>query len=498
MNLSIFTTIVTFLLLCCVVATTRILAQNIKLFHLSDFHYDPFYGTSCAMCTAGQSPSAQKSGYPGCDSSAEMVKGTLRAVARTIVDLNVDEAIIVYTGDWFRHGMRDQCLLNHGQGSSAAVGKEIMDFIFQAFEDDLYNYTAQYEASRRLAGFPSRKNRGRRFHVLPVGHHNVGGSASQRSSGRTILKPVTNIGNEDGGGDALDLQGLDYYFNVTAPPLPMRDFANKLQSKNYLQPNEAQMYAKCGYTSTEIMDGKIRVIVLNTLLWAIQLKPKPTSSEMQDPCGQLAWLKQEMNTARSNGGQKIYIQSHIPPLFGFWNFLEASYFSTFANLLEENNDLVSGIFFGHIHRFQYGVISSPTNGARNIVPFWLGGPVTRASKTIPDFGVYDIDPTNFTITDVRQNSITSNATDPLQPSSWSLGTSFKTAMGLSDLSSNSLYNLAQNFRRNSSYNNVFQTYLAFEQGGYIPDGVTCTGSCQNIAACELISFTVGEDALCNL
>lgn len=485
--------------------------NSTKLFHLSDLHLDLWFGQSCGVHVCRNS-SVPKTGLPGCDSSPEMVRGVLRQIARTIVDSGAQTSIIVYTGDHFRHDFGASCM---GDINEAAF--KTVDFILKAFKDDLYAYVSEYEQEvilrkkntppllqRLRSGNTNTNKKQRSIHMLPIGHHQPFADAiykkNKRINGRLsqstqrVLNTSDNLGNED--------FVPDYFFNFTdtsTNPI-LQKFSSKLLAQGFLQtPDQATLFSRCAFSYRTLDDLQIRVIILNTLLYATELKPATSD---KDPCGQFAFMKEQLDAARANN-QRVIIQSHIPPYFGLWkpDILGGQYYSTYNGLVSDNADIIAIQLYGHIHRFQYGQmtsLSSSSVGYANMPPMFLGGPVTRASKTTPDFGVYDLDPVTFAVTDIHQVVIADDAQDPLLAASWQMGPSFKQSLGLADMSGTSLYNLAHSMRFDSSFDAIFQNYLVFEQGGRVPAGVTCTGSCQWIAACELIAFTTVEDAECAL
>ena len=122
-----------------------------------------------------------------------------------------------------------------------------------------------------------------------------------------------------------------------------------------------------GFYSKYSSDGRIRILSLNTLLWAQQLSngvrtinryhsaksiPQPTSSPVpcqqrsDDPFGQLAWLEEEVRQAAEQG-QYVMLVGHIPPgvkageqgwCWQYWQRLE--------QLLHRYESVITALQFG--------------------------------------------------------------------------------------------------------------------------------------------------------
>ena len=435
---------------------------TVKVIHMSDFHYDPLFGTAGAVgpCTSN---STRKSGLPGCDSSVEMLHGGLEAVARTIVDLDIDVAAIIYTGDWFRHDMDKNAAI----ANETALAFQIIDTMTAAMSANLSAHLARHER-RRAAAAPGRPVKKRVVEFVHAPH--VPGAMS------------VSLGNED--------HLKDYHFDFKKPSTVVQKFASSLRSTGFLDDKQARMVGKCAFYSHVVAgfaSPRLRVVVLNTLLWANKLKPALKASDT-DPCGMLSFLGAELAKARRNG-ERVYVASHIPPVFTQWR---SDFFTKYVALMTQYNDVVSAQFYGHTHRFQFCALTSKGAG---ISPAFVGGPFTRVSHTTSDFGVYDVD-SQYRVADIHQVTLVAGATDPRAPSSWAMGPSFKAAMNVADLSAPSLYQLAYNMRHNSAYDGIFQKYFAFDQGGRVVNGTTCDTLCKHVNTCMLIAFDPVSAALC--
>ena len=101
----------------------------------------------------------------------------------------------------------------------------------------------------------------------------------------------------------------------------------------------------------------MKVIVLNTLYYAVSWCNN-TIDRVADPADQFAWLEKEL--ASTPKTQQIIISAHVPPGYRteyptlpLW---QPQYIPRFEKIISKYADLISGMFFGHVHRDDYKLL----------------------------------------------------------------------------------------------------------------------------------------------
>lgn len=95
----------------------------------------------------------------------------------------------------------------------------------------------------------------------------------------------------------------------------------------------------------------LSVLVLQTILYSV--KNHGVSPEAEpDPGGQFAWIRAELDSARSDS-RRVILMSHIPPIaddFSSEHLWRLAYQRTMLTILAEYSDVVTGSLYGHVHR----------------------------------------------------------------------------------------------------------------------------------------------------
>jgi hypothetical protein len=400
------------------------------ILHLSDFHLDPYFGTSlAAMAATCGGASSPWYGLPGCDAPRTLVESAINASAETLAKstAGLERPPLVYvTGDWLRHELT-------AVPDAATTATEI-------FADIIGLLKAQFGAA----------------------------------AGNALIHPMMPVclGNED--------FVPDYHFNVSAAGsvLLMQQVASMLESAGFFagagQENQSATFAYCGYAAYVADPGQLRVLTLNTLIWTMDMNPPTTES---DPCGQLAWMESQLVKAQA-AGESVHLISHIPPSIVFW---KPNFYDSFKALLAKYPAVVTAQFYGHVHRFAY-VVSEDVSV---MPPSFLGGPVTRISNTIPDYAITTVNSASV-VTDRVQYYLDSAS------HTWVQGQSLKKALGTQDLSSASLLAASVSMldRSSAAGNATWPKLYAMVEGGELPAGDTCDYlTCRLLILC----FTVAED-----
>lgn len=229
-----------------------------KVLFLSDLHVDPDYGTPLAgRGGCNHTPTATHVlGTYGCDSPTQLVNESIRTASLENPDL------VLISGDWLRHDADE--LLQYPNALSNIV-HNITDML-----------SLHFGASR---------------------------------TSNTVLTAKPPLFDSLGNNDAVP----DYEFNISATQNAiLTDLTADLKKKYFLTSDEAVVFGKCGFFNRTVTGlgkyGKsLDVIVLNTLLWDIELTPVPENTA--DPCGQLAFFEGAL-AATTN---PVVVLAHIPP-----------------------------------------------------------------------------------------------------------------------------------------------------------------------------------------
>jgi hypothetical protein len=94
-----------------------------------------------------------------------------------------------------------------------------------------------------------------------------------------------------------------------------------------------------GGISYDAFNSGLKVISINTVMYHTRNRHFKDDS---DPCGQFAWLDQELSDAESNN-QRVWIIGHIPPYYFFWY---EQFQSAFFAVLQNHIGVIDGTFWG--------------------------------------------------------------------------------------------------------------------------------------------------------
>ncbi|KAG0714622.1 Acid sphingomyelinase-like phosphodiesterase 3b [Chionoecetes opilio] len=126
-----------------------------------------------------------------------------------------------------------------------------------------------------------------------------------------------------------------------------------------LLPAEAQQeFVQGGYYSYKMASG-VMVLVVNTNLY---YAANTLGVDVPDPCGQFAWLRSRLQSARDQQF-KVIITAHAPP--GYFErmvlvpFFNASYNDAYVDLLNDFGEVILVQIYGHEHTDSFKLFSGP-------------------------------------------------------------------------------------------------------------------------------------------
>lgn len=334
-----------------------------KFLFFSDVHLDPFYGTKDAKKYKENAPCQNSDAPPysayGCESNEALVVSSIWNAAQSMP--NPD--FILFTGDATRHSTSSV-----GTGSEDVVEKMVHKTI-QFIYDTVNTY------------FPD----------VPV-----------------LSLPPLDLGNNDFEDDyKIEITSTDACLvgeNGTLPQSTSPWFADMVSSFpfSFINEEEKAVFACGGYLSREVTKD-LYIIVLNTVLWSSELNnhqekqgnKKARIDSTFDPFGQHEWLAVTLKEIR-NMKKRAYITGHIPPIVESYihsvgnNLMDPSHLHRFYNLIAEFNDVISGLFFGHIH----------TNELRRTAglpdshpPMFISGSISPIYHSAPFYHIVEYDHT---------------------------------------------------------------------------------------------------------
>ncbi|XP_078353995.1 cyclic GMP-AMP phosphodiesterase SMPDL3A-like, partial [Oculina patagonica] len=268
--------------------------NKLKFLHVSDIHLDPFYDKSSDESTwchrsAGSNSSADYEapyGRIGCDSPEELWTITLAGMKKKEKNAN----FIVLSGDSSAHGLTDDF------GSPNVL--KSMSLV----------------SSKTHEVFPD-------IPVFPA------------------------FGNNDLPGHYILPNNSDWYRTVLSYWAPLILCAecpdNVPRPTSFEALNETFMDG--GYYSVNIADGKMILLVLNTMYWNDNRYTDPLVDQIAD--NQMQWFSSQLQMAKDQG-KKVLIMSHIPAggdPFGYAFFWRPEYLNRYVSLVAgKYHDIVAG------------------------------------------------------------------------------------------------------------------------------------------------------------
>jgi hypothetical protein len=292
----------------------------------SDIHFNPFYDPSLFAALNSADVSAWLSIFKTSSITAPSALGydtnyPLLAVALSSVTQNLGASpIAIYTGDLLGHGIPQ--LFAKYSGSSAVAP-------LLAFTDKVVAFVMQQ--IRSAVG------------NIPV---------------------VFAVGNLD----SYSGYGPDSTFLSNTAELFYTQFLNgTADHQRFLD-----SFKSGGYYSVEMLESKLMVIGINTILFSPLLPASVIAAEVPEVTAQFAWLDAQLAAAQT-AGQKVWLLMHVPPgadegttassassngqitsASMMWN---SAYQATFLEILAKYPGLIALTLAGHTHMDEYRIMS---------------------------------------------------------------------------------------------------------------------------------------------
>lgn len=361
-------------------------------------------------------------GTLGCDSPPFLVSSALKEVAARS-KLTNEPHIVVFTGDWVRHGTQN--LRPRPMSEMAIIFNEASKIIQDALLD-----------------VPT---------IIPVF-----GLA---------------VGNED--------FYPDYNATQNNPMLGL--YAEALVANGLMDAASAATMSACGYYALDIAGSSITLLVWNTVLY----NSEATTTD-KDPCGQFAWMEDQLQRAKVNN-RVVYTVAHIGPILLRWR---ADFAATWQQILSSYANVVGAQLFGHIHATTLAAISGMAG-----TPMLVSGGITKISKTNSAFQMYSIDQNTYRITGWEQISLTPPTSMDVvtipgtNGSAWSRTLDVGQLLGLGAISFEAFEAFAKAMQSNQT---LFEAYLTVLGDGVLAAWMAdkCNGAlmaplCRKGASCVI-------------
>lgn len=278
--------------------------------------------------------------------------------------------------------------------------------------------------------------------------------------------------------------------NFPAHANPIYNFTSEfwkswLQGQALFQPQTLSNY---GYYKIGL-DSNVTLFALNTNLYYIF--DKAGDQFGADPGNQFQWLENGLKQVRQQNDTAIVI-GHISP--GAFErtpnitWFRPQYNKRMTQILLANSDIISMNLFGHDHTDSFRILCD--RSGLPISYILLAPAVTPWRSTLPGAGannpgfrLIDYDPSNWTITDVRQYYINLTEANSNTKPEWKLEYSFNQAYQLRPSGSITALDLDRLVKRFQMNDTLFQQYFRYNSVGF--DSHKCLGECKVTQLCAI-------------
>jgi len=254
--------------------------------------------------------------------------------------------------------------------------------------------------------------------------------------------------------------------------------------KPFLPEDALKTLKEHGYYTISI-NKKLRLIVLNTVLYYVH---NSYTKNIEDPGGQMAWLKKELEKAKQNG-EVVYIAGHVP-VRGHSGDFQAHFEKPFLKAMEGYHSIIKGSFWGHCHVDTFQLIGDYSTGDFHVghLASTMGSPNYRN----PSFRRYLFDTSkDYDIQDWRTFYMDLEEANKAGKIKWNTLYDAKTAYNISDATPQSILGLIKNMQNDE---NLFEAVWSKERTG-VTHG-ECDKSCHKKTICTMLHPTESDYNKC--
>ncbi|EFA77437.1 sphingomyelinase [Heterostelium album PN500] len=244
----------------------------------------------------------------------------------------------------------------------------------------------------------------------------------------------------------------------------------------FLGADELSSVKKAGYYTLLLQNG-LRIISLNTQdADMINFYNLLQESNMNIPNNQTDWFIDVLEQAESNQ-EKVIILGHIPCTLK--SASNDQWCSIYRSIVERFSGIISAQFYGHTHYDQLVVFSDTATSSKPTGMNYVAPSMTTYQNHEPGFRLYEYDFDNLQVTNYFQfhtNLSKANADGTLE---FTLAYSAKELFSMSDLSNESWWTVANQFKTNMTQFNNYYQHIANS-----PIVKPCDETCHMKWACE--------------
>ncbi|KZC03843.1 Sphingomyelin phosphodiesterase [Dufourea novaeangliae] len=423
------------------VITDKKTTEQVKVLHITDLHYDPFYepsgNSNCEAplcCRKGQNETNVKNSlagfwgdYGSCDTPWHAIVDALTHMKDTHQDINY----IYFTGDVIDHGVWE----TSKEGNTKNL-------------EQIYN--KMYEIFDTIPVYPV------------LGNHEPH-PLNQFSPTNIKLENVTT----------------NWLYELAA---------NLWIGYGWLPESTRSTILKGGYYTVTPKKG-FRIIALNANVcycynWWLWYTPR-------DPDNQLQWLTDILLNAEINE-EFVHILSHVP---ANTNTCLQTWRREYLRIINRFSHLIKAQFNGHTHNDEITIFYNSDLIPENIA--WNGGSITAFSKLNPNYKVYNVNGSNYAVADYQNwmyNLDSANKNINIRPT-WYKSYSFKAEYELPDLSPKSLNNWLFAAANNETLLNKY--YTNFYKQAEPSLERDCNLNCKKQYLCRIIMNIGNINELCS-
>lgn len=272
----------------------------------------------------------------------------------------------------------------------------------------------------------------------------------------------------------------DWYNSVLSPwePLMIYDGSAGDASKSTFSNTLRETFLEGGYYNASIADGRMILIVLNTIYW--HYKSNQDNLQVRKTAlSQLSWLESQLESAEGQG-KRVLIASHIPPgvdVDDHEPFWLPSFTKRYMDLVGGRyHKVIAGQLFGHVHKddFRLQTLESNSDSVSNDArkSFALIAPsLSPDYRSNPAFRVMILDEQSMSLYDYNQYYIDLDSTKVSSTPVWRLDYTFSKKYPLfanKSIDADGIYKLTEALINNE--NDMFWKAYAFSrQVNYWPD-----------------------------
>eukprot|EP00796_Vickermania_ingenoplastis_P005599 gene5599-4022_t len=206
-----------------------------------------------------------------------------------------------------------------------------------------------------------------------------------------------------------------YHFDYAASEQPdLSAAAAVLEMRQLLLESEKSTFTKCGYYVRDASDT-LRIVVLNTVIYSRDLQPA-VAEDVEDPCGQLAFLREQLEGAAS-ASKKVILMGNIPPTVNVTGIVERGQLAdeatdllwiprfqkAYLTLVSAHAETVALQVFGHTYRFS--LVADPAMGS----PLITLASVTPLMGNTPSYMIAELNNTRWSLKSIIQRHVSTSA-----------------------------------------------------------------------------------------